>query len=815
MAQTLPTQARVVIIGGGIIGCSVAYHLTKLGWKDVLLLERKKLTGGTTWHAAGLVRGMLYSSSLTKLATYTLGLYEGLEKETGQATGLKQNGSLSVANNEERWEEIRRGVSMARAFGVEAHLLTPREALDKWPLLNIEDLIGAAFFPRDGQCNPADTCMALAKGARMGGAKIVEGCKVTAIHTKDGRVTGVSTDQGDVTAEYVVNCAGMWGREVGLMAGVAVPLQAAEHFYVVTEPMDAPSNLPVMRDMDGCAYVKEDAGKLLIGAFEPNAKPWGMNGIPEDFCFDELPEDFDHFAPVLEAMMHRVPKLGQAGIRKFFNGPESFSPDQRYLLGEAPNLRNFFVAAGFNSIGIQSAGGVGMTLAHWIVEGHPPQDMWEVDIRRIMPHQNERSFLVERTSEALGLLYAMHWPYRQYETARGIRRTPLYARLRELNACFGEVAGWERPNWFAPAGVEPKYEYSFKRQNWFPYCGAEVKATRENVALYDQSTFAKFLVQGPDAEKVLQKICAADVGVAPGRAVYTQWLNERGGIEADLTVTRIAEDKYWIVTAAVTSVRDMAWLKRHSDGGARVGIDDITANYAVIGVMGPNSRTLLSKLTDAGLGNNSFPFGTSKEIEVAGAPVRATRISYMGELGWELYVPAEYAIRVFDRLLEAGAELGVKPAGMHAMDVCRIEKAYRHFGHDIAEEDTPIEAGLGFAVAYDKGVDFIGRDALLKQKAKGTLTKRMVQFALEDPEPLLYHNEPIYLDGKLAGYTSSANYGHHFGRAIAMGYVNHPDGVTADLIKNAKFELEVAGERLPARASLRPMYDPTSERMKV
>jgi 4-methylaminobutanoate oxidase (formaldehyde-forming) len=813
--MTLPTQARVVIIGGGIIGCSVAYHLTKHGWKDVLLLERRKLTGGTTWHAAGLVRGMLYSSNLTKLATYTLGLYEGIEKETGQATGLKQNGSLTIATNEERWEEVRRGASMARAFDVEAHLLTPKEALDKWPLLNIEDVIGAAFFPRDGQCNPADTCMALARGARMGGAKIVEDCKVTAIHTKDGRATGVATDQGDVAAEYVVNCGGMWGREIGLMAGVAVPLQAAEHFYVVTETMGIPSKLPVMRDMDSCAYFKEDAGKLLIGAFEPNAKPWGMNGIPDDFCFDELPEDFDHFSPILEGAIHRVPKLGEAGIRKFFNGPESFSPDQRYLLGEAPNLRNFFVAAGFNSIGIQSAGGVGMALAHWIVEGHPPYDMWEVDIRRIMPHQNGKSYLVERTSEALGLLYAMHWPYRQYETARGIRRTALYSRLKELNACFGEVAGWERPNWFAPEGVEPKYQYSFRRQNWFPYCAAECKATRENVALFDQSTFAKFLVQGPDAEAALQKICANDVGTEPGRAIYTQWLNERGGIESDLTVTRLAEDKYWVVTAAASAVRDLAWLRRHVDGEARVSIDDVTALYAVIGVMGPNSRTLLERLTDAGLGNNAFPFGASQEIEVAGAAVRATRISYMGELGWELYVPTEFAVSVFDRLLAAGADLGVGLAGMHAMDSLRIEKAYRHFGHDIAEEDTPLEAGLGFAVAYDKGCDFIGREALLKQKQKTPLTKRIVQFALEDPAPLLYHNEPIYLDGKLVGYTSSANYGHHLGRAIAMGYVNHPEGVTADLIRNGKFEIEVACERMAARASLRPMYDPASDRMKV
>src|SRR5579871_2272360 len=811
----LPSHAEVVIIGGGIIGCSVAYHLAKLGKKDVLLLERKKLTSGTTWHAAGLVRAMLYSGNLTKLARHSIELYTRLEKETGQATGLKQNGSISIAINAERWDELRRGASMARAFKVEAEEISARKAQEMWPLLNIDDVVGAIFFPHDGQTNPADTSMALAKGARMGGAKIVEDCKVTGVITKDGRAVGVKTAEGDVKAQVVVNCAGMWAREVGLMAGVDVPLHAAEHFYVVTEPMDLPSNLPVMRNMDSCAYYKEDAGKLLIGAFEPKAKPWGMNGIPEDFCFDELPEDFEHFQPILEGAIHRVPKLEQAGIRKFFNGPESFSPDQRYLLGEAPELKNFYVAAGFNSIGIQSAGGAGMALAEWIVGGHPPFDLWDVDIRRMAPHQNRKTYLYDRVSEALGLLYAMHWPYRQYETARGIRLTPLYMQMKENGACFDEVAGWERANWFAPEGVAPKYQYSFRRQNWFPYAAEEVKATRERVGLFDQSTFAKFLVRGPDAERELQRIAAADMAVAPGRAIYTQWLNQRGGIEADLTVTRLAEDAYMVVTAAATAGRDLHWLRRSLAADARVTVDDVTNAYAVLGVMGPASRALLQPLTESDLGNEGFPFGHSKEIVLGNVALRATRISYMGELGWELYVPSDYAVGVFDSLLARGAEHGLKLGGMHAMDSLRIEKAYRHWGHDITDEDTPLEAGLGFAVAFDKNADFIGREALLRQREQKKLTKRLLQFALEDPEPLLYHNEPIYRDGKLVGNTSSANYGHHLGRAIAMGYVRNEGGVDASYVAAGKWEIEVGLKRYPAKASLRPLYDPTSARMKV
>jgi 4-methylaminobutanoate oxidase (formaldehyde-forming) len=814
----------VVIVGGGIVGCSIAYHLTKLGWQDVVLLERKQLTCGTTWHAAGLVGQLRATLNLIKLAVYTTDLYSGLEAETGQATGFKQNGSLGVAANADRFEELKRGASMAQMAGLEVQVITPGEARELYPLLNIEDLVGAVFLPNDGQTNPIDTTMALAKGARTGGAKIFEDTKVTAIHTATGtgagpsgpRVTGVATDKGDIKADYVVNCAGMWAREVGLMVGARVPLHACEHYYILTDPMPGvPADLPVLRDPGGCAYYKEDAGKILLGAFEGNARAWGMDGIPEDFSFDELPGDMDHFMPVLEGAMHRVPALENVGLRKFFCGPESFTPDVRYYLGETPEVRNFFVAAGFNSIGIQSAGGAGKVISEWIVNGHPPMDVADVDIRRVIPFQNNARYLQERAPESLGKLYAMHWPYDQPETGRGVRTSPLHERLAAKGACFGEAAGWERANWFAPAGVEPKYQYSYKRQNWFPYAAAEHKAVREAVGLFDMTSFAKFLVEGADAEAVLQRICANDMAVPPGKVVYTQWLNERGGIEADLTVTRLAEDSYMVVTAGAAAPRDWTWLKRHIPENARCTVTDITSGLAVLSVMGPNSRDLLSRVTDADLSNDAFPFGTAQEIELGYATLRAVRVTFVGELGWELYVPSEFACHVFDTLMAEGGDFGLKLAGLHVLDSCRIEKAFRHWGHDITDEDTPPEAGLGFAVRLDKNADFIGRDALLRQKEAGKLTKRLVQFALDDPEPLLYHNEPVFRDGEAVGYLTSGNYGHHLGRAVGLGYVNHPDGVTADWVNAGSYEIEVACERFTAQASLRPMYDPKAERVKV
>jgi 4-methylaminobutanoate oxidase (formaldehyde-forming) len=814
MTESLPSRAQVVIVGGGIVGCSLAYHLTKLGWRDVLLLERKQLTCGTTWHAAGLVGQLRATQNLTRLARYTADLYATLEEETGQATGFKQNGSLSIATDSERMEELARGASMAKTFGLEVQAVGTAEIAELWPLLNLEGIVGGVFLPKDGQTNPIDTTMALAKGARQGDARIVENVAVTGILRSGGRAAGVVTAEGEIGAEFVVNCAGMWGRELGRMAGVNVPLHACEHFYVVTEELEGlPADLPVLRDPGACAYYKEDAGKILLGAFERHAKPWGMEGIPADFCFDQLPEDVDHFMPVLERAMERVPLMEDAGIRTFFNGPESFTPDNRYLLGEAPELPGFFVAAGFNSIGIQSAGGAGKVLAEWLVNGHPPVDLWDVDIRRVQPFQGNSRYLFERSKEALGLLYEMHWPYRQYDSARGVRHSPVHDRLLAQGACFGEVAGWERPNWFAPSGIAPSYIYSYGRQNWFDHSAAEHRAVREGVALFDQSSFAKFLVQGRDAEAVLQRICANDVAVEPGRIVYTQWLNERGGIEADLTVTRLAEDRYQVVTGATQAVRDQNWLRRHTPESAHCWITDVTSGFAVLSVMGPRSRAFLQTLTRTELDNESFAFGSARQIELGCAQVLACRVSYVGELGWELYVATEFAGHAFDTLFEAGQDFGLVLAGMHAMDSCRVEKAYRHWGHDITDEDTPLEAGLGFACRLDDESQFIGREALLRQRDSG-VRKRLVQFVLEDPEPLLYHNEPVYRDGEIVGYISSGNYGHQLGSAVGLGYVSREAGVDAAFVKSGTYEIEVAGERYPAKASLRPLYDPSSKRLR-
>ena len=813
MSNKLPEQARVVIIGGGVIGCSVAYHLTQAGWTDVVLLERKSLTSGTTWHAAGLIGQLRATLNMTRLAQYTTEVLLSLEEETGQATGYKQNGALLVTAAEERFTELKRNASMGRCFGLEVQVLSPGEALDLWPLLNADDLVGGVFIPSEGQTNPVDTTLAYAKGARMRGARIFENTKVTAIRRSGGRATGVATDDGDIRAEFVVDCGGMWGREVGRMAGVNVPLHAAEHFYIMTEPIEGLSpDSPSLREQDAGVYVKEDAGKLLVGAFEKEAKPWGMDGIPEDFEFDQLPEDWDHFEPILESALHRIPVLAETGVQTFFCGPESFTPDDRYLLGEAPELRNFYVACGFNSIGIGSSGGAGKMLAEWIVNGHPSMDLWEVDVRRMQPFQGNARYLKERVVEGLGLLYDMHWPFRQFVTARGIRKSPLHDRLAARRACFGEAAGWERPNWYAPQGVEPRYEYSWERQNWFGYSAEEHRAVRERVGLIDQSSFGKILVSGPDAESVLNDICANDVAVPVDRVVYTQWLNDRGGIEADVTVTRLAEDRFLVVTGVESQVRDVDWLNRHVPDGSRTTVTDVTSAYAVLGVMGPKARDLLSRVTSADLANDAFPFAASREIDIGYTTARATRITYVGELGWELYVPVEFAAGVYDELMAQGQDVGLTPVGFHAVNSLRMEKGYRHWGHDISDEDTPQEAGLGFAVAHGKNAGFIGRDAVLRQRETG-VDKRLVLFALEDPEPLLYHYEPIHRDGEIVGYLTSGMFGHTVGAAIGMGYVGHEAGVTREWIEAGSYDIEIAGKRCPARASLTAFYDPERKRI--
>jgi 4-methylaminobutanoate oxidase (formaldehyde-forming) len=810
----LPSRANVVIVGGGIVGCSLAYHLTLRGCSDVVLLERKQLTCGTTWHAAGLVGQLRATYNLTRLAQYTTNLYASLEQETGQATGFRQTGSIAIATHDARFEELKRGASMAKCFGLEVQTLNPAEIAELWPGVYTGDLVGGVYLPKDGRTNPIDTTQALAKGAKSRGAKIFENTAAEEIVVENGKAVGVRTTKGEIRADIVVNCAGMWAHELGAKAGTTVPLHAAEHFYIVTEPMEGlHSNMPVLRDPDGCAYFKEDAGKLLVGWFEPVAKPWGMKGIPETFCFDQLPDDLEHIEPLLTSAMHRTPALAKTGINLFFNGPESFTPDDRYLLGETPEVRNLFVAAGFNSIGIQSAGGAGKVLADWILDGHPPMDLWDVDIRRCMPFQRNRNYLRDRTVETLGLLYDMHWPFRQPATARGVRKSALHDRLTAHGACFGETAGWERANWFAPEGVKPEYVYSYGRQNWFDFSAQEHNAVRNAVGLFDQSSFAKFLVQGPDAETVLNTICANDIAVPVGKMVYTQWLNERGGIEADLTITREAVDQFLVVTAAATQTRDLAWLKGHIPADARAFVVDVSSGTAVLSVMGPRSRELLQGLTDTDMSNAAFPFATSKIIDLGYARVRASRITYVGELGWELYIPTEFAAGVFDLLMQSGQPLGMRLAGYHALNSLRMEKGYRHWGHDISDEDSPLQAGLGFAVALEKPGGFIGRDALLKQKETG-LTRKLVQFALRDPSKLLYHNEPIWRDGTIVGRISSGMFGHALGKSLGMGYVDFHAPFASDQLLTGNYEIEVAGIRVTADPSLVPFYDPKSTRIK-
>ncbi len=813
MAKELPTQADVVIVGGGVIGTSLAYHLTKIGITNVVLLERKQLTCGTTWHAAGLVGQLRANRNMTELAKYTSELMKGLEAETGQATGFKQNGSFSIALTDARFEEFRRGASMAKNFGLDVQVVSAGEVSERLPHLAAHEVTGGVFLPGDGQVNPIDVTQAYAAGARTRGAKVFEHTKVTRLIKQGGRVTGAETTAGTIMADKTVICGGMWSRELGQQVGVQIPLHAAEHFYVVTEPhSDLPKEMPVIRIPDEWAYYKEDAGKLLLGAFEPVAKPWGMDGIPEDHEFETFPEDYDHFEPVLEKAVARMPLLETAGIALFFNGPESFTPDDRYYLGEAPFVDDLFVATGFNSIGIQSSGGVGKVLADWIKDGYPPLDMTDVDIRRVHPFQTNKKYLHDRTTESLGLLYEMHWPYLQPTTARGVRKSPFHDRLAAKNACFGEVNGWERANFFAPTAEDAKYQYSFHRQNWFPYAQAEADAVASTVGLFDQTSFAKFLVQGRDACAVLNEISVNDVDVPTGKLVYTQWCNDRGGIEADLTVTRLDEHEFMVVTGAGPQVRDFSWLKRHI-GDRFCTAADITSGLPMLSLMGPNSRALMEKLTGESFATDIQPFGASREVEIGYARVRASRITYVGELGYELYIPAEFALHVYDAIMEAGVDFGLAHAGMHTMNNCRTEKAYRHFGHDIADEDTPIEAGLGFTIAWDKKNGFIGRDALLKQKQSKVRAKRMVTLALEDDSataPLMYHEEPIFRDGELVGSTTSGAWGHRVNKSLGMGYVRCEEGVTKDWIDSAKWEVEIAWKRYQAKVQFAPFYDPKS-----
>ena len=816
MASPQPSRAQVVIVGGGIIGTSVAYHLTKLGVTDVVVLEQGKLSGGTTWHAAGLVGQLRPTDAMTKLIQYSTQLYATLEDETGLGTGWKRCGSLSVARSEERMTSLMRTQATARAFGVEAHRLTPAEAGEKWPLMRTDDLVGAVWLPGDGKANPTDLTQALARGARSRGAVVCEDTQVVGIDKVGDRITAVRTQNGTIECETVVNCAGQWAAQIGAMAGVKVPLHSVEHFYVVTDPIEGVhSDLPVMRDQDGYIYFKEEVGGLVMGGFEPDAKPWvGPHDIPDPFVFQLLEEDWDQFAILMENAITRVPALERAGIKKLYNGPESFTPDNNFIMGEAIEVPNMYVLAGFNSTGIASAGGAGMAMAEWIVAGEPDRDLWPVDIRRFAPFNSNVTWLRERTKETLGLHYAIPWPNKEAESGRLLRRSPIHHLLDARGAVMGSRNGWERPSWFAPEGVERKTEYSFGHQNWRPFVNAEHQATRDGVALLDQSAFAKFLLRGPDAEAALQWICANDMAVATGTTVYTGILNDRGGYESDVTVTRTALDEYLLVTGSAQATRDEHYLNRHLPAGSKTQVIDVTSSYAVFGIMGPKSRTLLEQLTSADLRNEAFPFYTSQRIDVGPVPVRATRVSYVGDLGWELYIPTEYAVTAYDRLVDAGEDLGLTMAGHYAVDAMRIEKGYRAWGRELTPDRTPVEAGMTFTCKLASGVDFRGREAVEKMKQAGPRA-RLVSLTVDDPDAVLWGGELLLRDGEPRGFVTSAAYSSVLGGFVAMAYVE-PDVEVADAeyVRSGTYQVDAAGAVHAVTVGLKAPFDPTGSRLK-
>jgi 4-methylaminobutanoate oxidase (formaldehyde-forming) len=811
--RVLPAEARAVIIGGGVAGCSVAYHLTKLGWKDIVVLERAQLTSGTTWHAAGLLTTLRDTEVQTRLAAYTQKLYRELEAETGQATGFIDTGSLQLALTRDKVEEMRRGLRAAQSWGVECTEISPAEVKRYWPLAHVDDIQAAFHFPHDGRINPTDVTRALAKGARAGGAAIFENCPVVGINHVSGRVTGVQTAEGLISTPVIVNCAGMWAREIGRLAGVHVPLQAAEHYYLISEPVAGlHSKLPILRDPGRQAYIREDAGKIMVGIFEDVAKPWSVEKIPDGFTYSEIAPDWDRLHPYLARAIERVPILAETGIKLLFCGPESFTADHNYLMGEAPNVKGFFVAAGFNSLGILSGGGVGMVMAHWIVHGHAPMDVWSVNIRRTHAWQNNRKYLADRVVESLGMGYQDHWPFRQWQTARGVKHSVLHNRVAAAGACFGESAGWERPNWYADPGQLSEYQYGWERQNWFPNNAREHAAVRQQVGLFEQSSFAKFLVQGRDAETALNRVATVNCRVPVGRVLYAQFLNHRGGIEADLTLIRLADDRFLVVTAAFTATHVMAWIQEHIKSSDICVVTDVSDAWCMLNVQGPKSRELLSQVSNVDLSNKAFPFGTAREIQVGYHTLLAVRLSYVGELGWELYVPVPFALAVYDALIESGRGFGLRHCGYHTLNSLRIEKAYREWGHDIGPDDTPLEAGLAFTCAWDKPDGFIGRDALLTQREK-LPQKRLVQFLLQDTEKLLFHNEPILHRGNRVGWISSAMYGHTLKAAVGLGYVRQESGVSKEFIAAGGFSVLIGNEEVAATASLRPLYDPSGSRI--
>lgn len=813
----LPASAKIVIIGGGIVGCSVAYHLGAMGESDVLLLERHKLTSGSTWHAAGLVGQLRTSANITQLLGYSVALYDRLEVETGLATGWKRNGGLRLACNAERWTEVKRQATTAQSFGLDMHLLSPREAQDLWPPMQVDDVVGAAFLPTDGQANPSDIAQALAKGARRSGVTIAEDVEVTGLEVENGRIVAVLTATRRITADKVVLCAGQWTRALAKRAGANVPLVSVQHQYLITERIPGVErNLPTLRDPDRLTYYKEEVGGLVMGGYEPNPKPWAESGLPEGFHFALLESDWDHFEPLMRLALGRVPALETAGIKQFINGPESFTPDGNFILGETPEVSGLYVGAGFNAFGIASGGGAGMALAEWVARGEPPYDLWPVDIRRFGRNHWDEGFVRTRTLEAYARHYTMAWPLEEFESGRPLRRSPLYDRLKAQGACFGEKLGWERPNWFAsiPDGEAPQDIYTYERPNWFAAVGREHRACREAAALFDQTSFAKFMLQGSGAEAALSWICANDIAKPPGSLTYTQMLNARGGIECDLTVARLAPDRFYIVTGTGFATHDFDWIARNLPAQGGAVLSDVTSAFATFSLMGPKARDILARLTRDDVSNAGFPFGAVRSLSVAGAPVTALRVTYVGELGWELHVPVEFAATLYDALMAAGRTLGLVNAGYRAIESLRLEKGYRAWGADIGPDHSPLVAGLGWAVKLKSGKPFLGRDAILAQKAK-PLPRLFAGFAVDDPNVVLLGRETIYRNGERRGWLSSAGFGYTLGKGLGYGYVRDADGVGEDYVLSGRYELDVAGVRVPATAFTKPPLDPQMTRIKV
>ncbi|WP_050526436.1 GcvT family protein [Pseudorhodobacter aquimaris] len=812
----LPTSAKAVIIGGGIVGVSTAYHLAKLGWTDTVLLERKKLTSGTTFHAAGLVGQLRSNANITQLLGYSVDLYNKLEAETGLGTGWKMNGGLRLACNEERWAEVKRQATTAHSFGLEMELLTPSEAQKLWPLMNVDDVVGAAFMPTDGQANPSDITQALAKGARMAGASIFEDTKVIDLEIEKGRIRAVITDKGRIECERVICCAGQWTRAFAAKFGVNVPLVSMEHQYMVTEAIEGvTANLPTLRDPDRLTYYKEEVGGLVMGGYEPNPIPWANNGIPKGFHYSLLDSNFDHFEQLMELALGRVPALETAGIKTLTNGPESFTPDGNFIIGEAPELKNFYVGAGFNAFGIAAGGGAGMALAEWVHKGEPPFDLWSADIRRFGVPHFDTDWVRTRTVEAYAKHYTMAWPHEENRSGRPCRKSPLYDRLEKQGACFGEKLGWERPNWFADKslGETPKDTYSFERQNWFAAVGREHRAAREAAALFDQSSFAKFILKGPDALKALSWIASNDVDKPVGTLTYTQMLNDHAGIESDLTIGRIGEEEFYIVTGTGFATHDFDWIKRNIPEGYNCQLFDVTSSRAVLTLMGPKARDILSAVTRDDISNEAFPFGTLKPIGIAGCRADALRVTYVGELGWELHLPVEFATTVYDAIMAAGAEHGLVNAGYRAIESLRLEKGYRAWGSDIGPDHTPFESGLGWAVKLRKDIPFKGREAAQAQKEAGV--KKLIACFTTDPSVVLLGRETIYRDGERVGWLTSGGFGYTVEKSIGYGYVRNPEGVTRAYVEAGSYELEVGTERVPCEVHMVPLYDPSMSRVKA